>query len=730
MGGQQSTSTVDVNNTIRGAIKSVMTTTVNASVNNACLNRQVVEGAKGCQIQFADQICKAVGISNYTGSQEQSTDLSQDVMNEIMAKATAETSGMTIGYNSSESSVYVKNLVDMSMNVAQAFSQDCSRNISAINEQAVRNCDSSAVKFAPQEISVEVMGDCVASQVGNLRAAQSIKNTMDLETDAKTIGFDPILALMMFLAMALIFVLGVPMFVGGMRRAIMSPLAKADPNVELKVKIFWGMFYVLLLTAMIWMPGYFSWKLRVGPWHYLDLQAEADKRQVSGLSGAPPAGSGTCENGQFLGSSFVNDFMWWDPYCISSPGKPCNDETRAKRYTNCGLFASNHGCSDPLFKQERERYIEVNKACGDLAGATIGFCQLQDIANANFAFNEGSYEGCTRCLDDGPFKYMWVSSGSSCSALEPYAYVRAPDQPCDPNDPNCKESEDALRAVSPSDCMNPAYQRTKKRVSKLLRACDRLDQIAAVTTASKGTKPAMAEQCPPNPFDYFTQCNPGNKKCIYIAAGCTDCDEKGNCDCSRADPMEVASCHNDFDACCWTNEAGQRTCADPQYQQDLELHLRNVERCKETHSFRSSLNPWAWIVTLVCYAVWMAGMAYILVTNPIIAQSTYASALDVGTGSFGLFMIAAAGIVLIVLSGPPVGLMGMSWAGEGLPKSVFKRNAIQELWNGFNDSIAMIVGVVGLTIGCLMVLYVLVQLLLRRRVVVPATPPVDAKTVS
>ena len=114
MGGNESKATNWVENTVKASINVVMDSTIESDVTVACKNVQMVENARDCNIQFADQICKAVGISNFTGNQEMTADVAQDVMNQVTADASAVMDGLLIGVkNSSEASLVLKTPVKL-----------------------------------------------------------------------------------------------------------------------------------------------------------------------------------------------------------------------------------------------------------------------------------------------------------------------------------------------------------------------------------------------------------------------------------------------------------------------------------------------------------------------------------------------------------------------------------------------------------------------------------------
>lgn len=634
MGVGSSKSSNTINNLIQGSVESIMESSVRGDVNVACSNAQVVEGARGCNIEFSDQICEAVGISNMTSNSSLDATLSQDVMSQISSQAAATTEGMTLQLAQlSDSSNVVNSEMNMAMETTQSFTTSCTRNVSAINLQSVKDCDSSTVKFAPQMVSASVIGDCVSSQVGALKASQTMSKMMDLTAEATTKGVDMWAMVMMMAGFFVIFILGGPTFFFGMRYAMGADVNNQTPQMienkqQLKLKFYAiGLLgFFMLLVAVLWWPGVFSIYLGISPWPYIGVNSIGNKVPL-------------CRDGHNIDPEvFINTWMWYDPHCASQKAttfagegdgqglRECSVDDKVKRYEGCGLFAKTLGCDDPAFKADEASYIATLEACGDLGGATFSTCAIPDIAVEVFSQEDDDYGSCHRCdgtseeqlLADPRANYgLWAGEGKDCaSGLDPTVFMRTPGAPCGANEPNCKESEEALLAASQNACTNEAYQMRKRRFASYWEACERVQRVAQVTLETEGEMPSLGQQCPPNPFQYFSKCRGSDKKCSYNAVGCV-CDAAGeNCDCSNADPHVVASCRNDLEGCCSADTDGNLHCLDPAYQQDLMVWQAANDTCQLRHASRNWFNPWGWIIPLLFYILGFIFMAYILLNNP------------------------------------------------------------------------------------------------------------------
>lgn len=758
---QEAQSVNDIKNTLSSTIENTMESLVKANVNVACENKQIVDGAKGCDIQFSDQICKAVGISNASTSSSFSTTLSQDVMNQITASSDTSNEGLAfLMKQSSASSNIIKNTVNMVMNSTQSFTTDCTRDVSAINEQTVKNCEASSIRFSEQVADAKVIGDCVASTAGNMTAAQQLTSTMDATATSKNKGIDIWAVVVLAAAILLILILGIPIFIFGASavrsmagRGMLTPeMARAMANnsaaqqqVNMRKLAAGVIFTVMLLTAIIWWPfGYFAYNLGIAPWPYPGPTKLSD--------GSP----NPCFEGVILDKSlFVNDWMWYDSQCLAefaktASGEPTNNTNcdKQRAYKNCGLFAKNFGCDDPQFLADRGRYVEALDACAPLDGATFQRCTPTDIATHLFSNDEQTYAGCVRCTgntDDeknsnnpranfgfwrrapedvnkgDTTKDIEASNTSfldfilgleattppddwgSCVAgqIDPYAYLRQQgDAPCEASDPSCYTDENEYKRVSPGECLNPAYQQRKRMLSRYLKQCDRVQEASVYNINTEGEIPLLSKQCPPQPLDYLRKCRRSDKKCSYIAQGC-ECDADGeNCDCSGADPRTVASCSNDIEGCCKENEDGTLSCIDDEYRADLLNYMHAQKECSTVYEQWKVFQPWGWLIPLVSYVIGIGIIVYLLISTPLLRQDLYAGYAAPQTSIFWRVGIITFLLVVIFACGFPVGVLAAAYAGS--PVSIYDEEYIDGIEN-FNEKTALIVGWIGF-VGALLCL--------------------------
>lgn len=414
MGGQASKASSELKNDISGSVKTFMETRAEGDVNVVCQNKQIVEGARGCDIQFADQVCEAIGISNMSSNMSLDTNVAQDMMNQISAAAEASNEGIApLMLQVSHSSNIVKNTAEMVMDMAQSFSTTCTRDVSAINEQTVRDCDGSVVKFAPQMASGEVIGDCVANHIGNMQATQTLTNAVDMQTSASNKGIDLWMLFLVIAGFFLLLLLGLPIFVFGLGFAAKvakgataqdpgkdEPKTAAGHHTKGRLKVVFLLFVVFIAISAVWWPGYFASRLGIWPWRY-----PGKIESVNPITGEKE--TNPCSEGRSVDPDvFVNSWMWYDPYCTRQAaitkdgrgdGSGSTECDRFVRYERCGLFARDFGCDDPEFVADHERYKTVMEACGGLQGKTFKRCTPPDIAAEIIAGENTTYSGCVRC---------------------------------------------------------------------------------------------------------------------------------------------------------------------------------------------------------------------------------------------------------------------------------------------------------------------------------------------
>lgn len=720
MGNSQAHAKMYVTN--KQNINTTMQQIVNASSNVNCTNLQKVSGVQGCSITFAPQFCEAIAIGNVSTLGDFSAVAIQDMANSIKQSAEAVNEGLNVLQNSNASTVMTL-YNNMSIDTLQTFNTDCSKNISALNAQIVENssCGSKdKIRFSDQVISLEVIGDCVATAVARSNSSQKLVNQLDQKAKALNKGLS-LWAIVVIGLILLAFMLVAPIGI----RILTKPHAKPQSNQtdaevqneKTKQGSMYIIFFVVFL-ALVWYPGLGAYFLGVTPWQH--TVPENDR------------GEPFCRKSELVDpNEVINKFMFWDELCTvpsdaNLAGQACTDEARQVSYKTCGLFMDG-GCDDPDFLTNKTAYTNMYKACSDLRNMeeTVEYCTPEDLAASFFAQD---YEGCKRC--DDPDSGLWrtfvgdkETNGSGTKveiegalydniALDLACRVfkicndeeqkKADDieyHTCDATnisltaywnqDPDgcqagaeighCFSDPDQLLAVSPNDCLNPQYQARKREFSKMLRKCDTVLANTVIPDQADGKPGLLAEMCPPNVYDYFDKCDPSTDECRYVATGCTGCDADGNnCDCSGANPTKVKSCRNDFEGC---DDVDYVTDYNKWRQsQDLcEARWKQVEDLNKIIPLASGISYGVLIIG--AFATYFVGRRVSGYNGPnagfwgganIDPRTGYATNMTGGTSGFKAWLANSAGswFLIFVLFGvwlavgPPFGLLG---SGYGMP---------------------------------------------------------------
>ena len=691
MGAGVSKAKTETDNAVKSSIKSLMDNEVKASVNVECRNEQIVNGANRCNIQFADQMCNAIGTSNFAGSTTFSAESAQTIMNQLTSKTDAMTSGLVLGYSKSDSHSTTKNLVEMAVDVTQKFHTDCTRDVRAINIQSVTNCSESAIKFNPQSITAEVIGDCVADASGDFKAVQNLTNIVDISTTSTTKGVDIFGVVFLYL----LFIFGVPMFVAGMKKAVFTPTAnlttvERQANKQRFVMIM-VIMTVITLSMLIWWPGIIAAKLKVWPYSYPTVDAEYDPAN-------PGNGVPMCQDGKNLNrATFVNEFMWYDPLCLSTPDEPCTSTTKQKHYEGCGVFATRSGCDDPEHTKDKASFAAILDACSALtvSNAKPQSCEVADVAYETLS-TAAEYGSCLQCTDplSGRVGY-WVREGGFCSMnnVHERAYLKQPGTLCQSGDSDCRSSEEELLRDSPDDCMDLLYQNDKKKLSHILGVCDKIQSASSRTRDPEtGLLPDLKYQCPPKAVDYMTKCSDSSGKCTYTAVS--------------DDPYVIASCANSLDDCCTKDENGILKCNDSKLEIDMDIynHWNNV--CYDRWAKASKLSVAA-MVTLGVYVLLFGIMIFLIMRvqsgqggGPVGSMTSGGGPVvntpqDIGTR----VKICVFFFVLFWFFGAPLGLLGYvngTKDGKISINSVYKRDTSKK---DFDEDGTRLLAIIGMSIS-------------------------------
>jgi hypothetical protein len=626
MGANSSTALNDITNTVKSSIVQSTSSNIESKASAVCNNIQSFNNIDGCRIDASkgDQLCTAATISHLTASNEATSDTAQDVFNSLKSMADSTTSGTTLfGANVSNASNISKNLVDISTKASLSLNTTCTRNASAVNSHSLENCSGSEIIFGKQTSDVSAIGDCVVSHVASSKSTNKLTNTLDFASTASATGFD------VFMIAIVVGVVIIFLKMGGLMAMTMLRLARTRMNSRNRAMvirqrnrmyaiIFLTMF--VLLSGAFWWPGLGSYFLGVWPYH---------RRLFD------DAENGCFRNGSVNKESYMNNFAWLDPFCISSGGSSCTNDDKLKSYEGCGLFAKDGGCDSPEFLTDKADYLEALDACAGLDQANMTFCTANNAAVDVFPTEPNAYEGCTRCTGStdaekalsNPRKNfgMFVQDGKSCaSGLDPFTYLGTAASPCNPNDLNCVSTIADLLEKSPNDCMDEGYQTRKKRLSERMEACERLNDVTRVPQPSDGSPRRIDAMCPPEAFDFLTKCDESTKACSYIPKDCecpSDVKDIGDCDCKNADRFVVASCKNDFASCCLENDKDGLVCRDEDFKADYLSWKKADDICKELHAQDQMLNPLAPAVTGAVYGLCLIIIIYILIRSDTIRRT-------------------------------------------------------------------------------------------------------------
>lgn len=691
MGVAASTTYNELENIVNGSIQDMMESTVDGSAGATCTNAQLVKGARNCDITFAKQVCRASVISNMTSNVAMESQISQDIMADLRANASSSVEGLTLQLAQvSDSSNIIRNVTNVAMTASKAFTTTCTRNFSALNEQSVRDCDSSRVAFAEQDASGEVVGDCVATHVGSSTASQSLATIMDAEATATTKGVDLWALVMMLGGFVFLFVLGVPAALFALRYAATKRVngqTAQDKEIaqrsQMRFRACAFILFAILVSCVVWWPGVMSIYLGISPWPYIGVQSLPGRETL-------------CVNGRNMDpEAFMSPFAWYDPYCLASGSKSCTEDDKLMRYRNCGLFADVAGCDDPEFVRDRAAYEASAKACAAIATSELSTCSAQAIGDAVFFGGDDKkvglegYADCTRCTGRSDAEEasgdpllnfgLWVRNGASCATgVSHTAYLK--DGPCSFGEGrDCFEKEEDFVAASPNECRNKAYQLRKSMFSRMMRQCAAVQASTRVTTAKfDGETPPLRAQCPPDPFDFFTRCDRSTKVCAYRT--------------SSTNVFVQASCRNDYSVCCSADENGDLRCMDPDYQKDFGAYTNANEACKKRHESRNYFNPWGWAIPLALYLLGLAIVVYITLRDPGVRDMATQGVKNPKTRKTWNRSLMIFGLFGVLVFGWPVGIGAITHAGGTM--SVYDRKT-WDFMDSFDPEDYKIVAYVG-----------------------------------
>lgn len=599
--GQSASVESTVYETINAAVNTTLKSTVDASANAQCDNIQRVEDVQCCTIKFSEQTCEASAINEVISAGRLDTQVTQGIASAIQQSGEASTEGLAGAiYAGSDVNNFVWRTTDIAINTTQTFETDCSKNATGLNEQSVKNaycgCGEDApenrgtnIEFAPQTITLEALGTCVSDIVGSSAAAQDYQSIVGQKGTASVTGVN---LLELFLAMIgplMIFIIAPVGF-----KILTSPTKK--PKEELSAsqtaaltgqRVGKFSFMAIFFFAVFWWPGLAAWLIGAPPFY--------DRRSPElDLNLCTPEGESRTKD------LVVNRYQWYDPDCISKEaGESCSTEDQYKSYNTCGIFAKADFCNDPKFGTDKTGFRDMQAACAEItslwSNRQIDVGDVPSIASVTMQNKTNSYgKQCRICFsndptlrlknglysnidtdrlndpDDTVCKFDKLKAPPAecylpCDGISDTAYmaagIDASGQPfaCDSNDFECFQDEQLYKNASPGECLEPAYQQAKKKVSQKFRKVQEAESIHRAKFATPEEpldgRIELGEMCQPKPFDWL------------------NCNADFSCNYTPQDPNnidEVRACSNDF-----------TDCQDPAYLLDKIAQDAVEDKCKE-----------------------------------------------------------------------------------------------------------------------------------------------------
>ena len=613
--GQKNKVTNNYETTINQSIQDTMSAEINAKTTSICSNEINIIGSTCCKFQFGNQYCESSAINEVIADVTFQRNLRQDVFDSVIQTATASNEKLGFGQENDVSNI-VKKTMDLSMQTAQVFNTDCSKQAYGSNTQNYKDvycgqnpdgtCQNTSATpdfvSGDQTSKVSALGNCAARFAANNDISQSLTSMAEQTATAKNVGVDP-LALMLSMILPIIVILCIPLglkFVQlTLRKMDRSQVKTPDQEKVYKAKKRYGtlafvtIVIILIYMVAIWPLGY-SYANGYAPFEGLDYREQA--RVSCDLS------SGTA----LKELNVINRFMWIDPYCLTlgaSNTSGCSSTQQQKSYATCGIYAKQNGCKSALLDQHKTKYAAILNACsplGFLENDRTAKCDALTLSKyilprtvmgnlcrrcENRQGDEAKYFGLFAGVKDGlsdadkkdceasdkelPDKCFNSCSGTGFSTTQYYAAGtetingQQVKKVCAQGDTNCIAKSE-YKTLFPQECQSEDYMEAKGKFLEYQKYCLAVN-LAAAKQAPAGETLLLSEQCPPNPFDYFTSCNSSTFECTYTAQ-------------NTSDANEVAACKNDFTLC-----TDKSYLADKTVQQNLDTRCADKKKQIETY---------------------------------------------------------------------------------------------------------------------------------------------------
>lgn len=555
----------DVTETLKNSVTSSISSKVTNNVTASCSNIQslIDVNITNSTIEFAGQHCTASVISKLTNENKFSQDVIQKATSTILSDINQKIAGQGIlNANIQNSETNISRAMESSVAFVQNFETNCSRTALGSNIQEIRggalrgNIVDSLVKFGPQDLDIEAIGDCAVTSVSNITAVQELTAMSDLKSaqDAKGI-FSDMFAFVYIIAAVVVLLVVI--------RMLRTPQASAstrlwdNPTAMLIIMVF-------VLMALVW-PGLASYLMGVVPFYSplsgLDVGCAVDGSVISvkdstlGIDTFPSVNLSAC-----LAKYGTYDFLTMT----------CGV---AKSSINCGLI----NCRDTRYVKDLSDYTKMVSACSYVKNGVVLDSSCSNIGDEVLFPVDKQPSGCKRC-DNG----FSVKDGTNCDTF----FANA-DNMLTYKDAN-NESRDPYRkaAVVPGDCDSDEYQGRKKIASLKLRTCDYI---------KKNRKPSNLD----GPLDLEADCNlsVNNERTI-----------ESYFDCSRPPGKTTYECNYSQSAECSNNYLN---CSDPVYVNNVKERELAQRVCSEQYTSKQNLNLFMPISAGVTYACLLALSFYL-----------------------------------------------------------------------------------------------------------------------
>lgn len=680
MGATLSTAVNEVSTSVNQSITSTFNAEVTDSVNIACSNTVIVDGATNCNITFGSQYCSAIGISTLSANISNQDTLIQDTYTSIKEKAQSVAAPTLANLNFSNSYNGLDSVARMAIKSAKDMTVACTRNASGANLAQVKDCTNSTIYIGPQTITVEVMGTCSANLSNETQASNTLKQLFDLDATSKA-GFE------IGELIAICIIIGIVLTVGtviarkqqmtgkrvrdevGPYRFSEDPqnpqIIKKPNNGKITGSYVCFGFAIFFLVAWLATCG----ALNFPPFPFI------------------PAGPCTADRNNPLQDNELTNlgYVSNDGRCLESQASPCNGEYRG--YQNCGII--NGGCQNAEVLTKKQQFQDLSKWCAiyGLYDETA-ISEGTDQELGEYMFNKYLPDGCTQVEAEGPCSTTYtdcvkctngnnsleanLSFFSDTSILNPQGtcnslvtqkliYISSDENtglpaPTDPltGNPAWGYDSNGNNPIFNGTCKNSGFQ---QRMKILVQYRYYLHEIINVKNSlpEKFADWTIPQLCGMKFQDLFDKCDK-EMKCTYEAL-------------NPNDEAEVRSCHNDVENC---------TGAD--FENDKEYIAKIAEVCvKNIDNYNAA--GWGTSVTfmVVILALLIGGIVLIvqgkrlqkaqydaLTAQQKVQMSEPRATATANSSSLSVVEKALVGIFMILTAGCIATGIGLVLSNEGL----------------------------------------------------------------